>query len=120
MIFTHSPFKSRETKKTNPLQYRLSIRARTIYAQVWRVQAGRVPVFLLDTNIPVNSQEDQDITDQLYAGDRELRMKQEIMLGIGGYRALMCDGDEADGLPHERRALGVSFARAMPAADEGK
>jgi starch phosphorylase len=56
------------------------------------VQAGRIPVFLLDTNIPANSQEDQDITDQLYGGDREMRIKQEIMLGIGGYRALCAVG----------------------------
>jgi starch phosphorylase len=61
---------------------------RVVHAQVWRAQVGRVPLVLLDTNIPANSQEDQDITDQLYGGDREMRLKQEILLGIGGYRAL--------------------------------
>ncbi len=60
-----------------------------VYAQVWRVQAGRVPLYLLDTNIPANARaEDRDITDQLYGGDREMRIRQEILLGIGGYRAL--------------------------------
>ena len=63
-----------------------------IVAQVWRVQVGRVPLYLLDTNIPVNRQADQDITDQLYGGDREMRIKQEILLGIGGYRALRAVG----------------------------
>jgi starch phosphorylase len=61
---------------------------RNVRAQVWRAQVGRVPLYLLDTNIPANSPEDQDITDQLYGGDREMRIKQEILLGIGGFRAL--------------------------------
>jgi starch phosphorylase len=65
---------------------------RTLYAQIWRVKVGRIPLFLLDTNIPLNSEEDQDITDQLYGGDREMRIKQEILLGIGGYRALKALG----------------------------
>ena len=63
-----------------------------IVAQVWKVQVGRVPLYLLDTNIPINRQADQDITDQLYGGDRETRIQQEIMLGIGGYRALRAVG----------------------------
>jgi starch phosphorylase len=65
---------------------------RTVNAQVWRAQVGRVPLYLLDTNIPVNRQDDQNITDQLYGGDSEMRIKQEILLGIGGYRALQAVG----------------------------
>lgn len=61
---------------------------RVVYAQVWRVQVGRVSLYLLDTNIDANQPEDRDITDQLYGGDRETRIRQEIVLGIGGYRAL--------------------------------
>jgi glycogen phosphorylase len=61
---------------------------RQVFAQIWQVQVGRVTLNLLDTNISQNSLEDQDITDQLYGGDREMRIKQEILLGIGGYRAL--------------------------------
>jgi len=67
---------------------------RTVHAQIWRAQVGRVPLYLLDTNIPSNLPEDQDITDQLYGGDREVRIKQEILLGIGGYRALLRVGLE--------------------------
>ena len=53
------------------------------------MQVGRIPLYLLDTNIPANPRtEDRDITEQLYGGDREMRIKQEILLGIGGYRAL--------------------------------
>ncbi len=63
-----------------------------IVAQVWKVQVGRVPLYLLDTNTPLNRPADQDITDQLYGGDRETRIQQEIMLGVGGYRALRAVG----------------------------
>ncbi len=56
---------------------------------------GRVSLYLLDTNIPLNSHpDDRDITDQLYGGDREMRIRQEIVLGIGGYRALQALGFE--------------------------
>ncbi len=66
---------------------------RLVYAQIWRVQVGRIPLYLLDTNIDQNSNpEDRDITDQLYGGGRDMRIKQEILLGIGGYRALQALG----------------------------
>ena len=62
---------------------------RGIVAQIWRVEVGRVPLYLLDTNISANSRpEDRDLTDQLYGGDPETRLKQEILLGIGGCHAL--------------------------------
>ena len=64
-------------------------------AQVWRAQVGRVPLYLLDTNMHANTRaEDRDITDQLYGGDKEMRIRQEILLGIGGYRALEALGLE--------------------------
>ena len=71
-----------------PLTVEVEYPGRRVRAQIWRVQVGRVPLYLLDTNIPANSAEDRDITDQLYGGDLEMRIKQEILLGIGGYRAL--------------------------------
>lgn len=72
-----------------PLTISVPFPGRPIYAQIWRAQVGRVPLYLLDTNIPANpAKVDQDLTDQLYGGDGEMRLQQEIMLGIGGYRAL--------------------------------
>jgi glycogen phosphorylase len=66
-----------------------------VTAQVWSVRVGRVRLYLLDTNIPVNSRsEDRDITDQLYGGDLNTRIRQEILLGIGGHRALEALGLE--------------------------
>ena len=61
---------------------------RDVSARVWRIQVGRVPLYLLDTNIPQNSQEDRNITAQLYGGDNDTRIRQEMILGIGGIRAL--------------------------------
>ena len=62
-------------------------------AKVWCARVGRVPLYLLDTNIPENQSEElRNITDYLYGGDERLRIKQEILLGIGGYRALAALG----------------------------
>lgn len=59
-----------------------------VYARIWKVQVGRVPLYLLDTDVDDNRPEDREITGQLYGGDREMRIRQETMLGIGGLRAL--------------------------------
>jgi starch phosphorylase len=63
-----------------------------VQAQVWAAQVGRLKLYLLDTNIAENSGDDRKITYQLYGGDLEMRLKQEIVLGIGGYRALEAMG----------------------------
>jgi len=76
-----------------PVVIKVDLAGQHVFAQVWRVQVGRVPLYLLDTNIPSNARsEDRDLTDQLYGGDREKRIRQEILLGIGGYRALQAMG----------------------------
>ena len=108
---------------------------RQVFAQVWRVQVGRVALYLLDTNIPENKNpDDRDVTDQLYGGDLEMRIKQEIMLGIGGFQALkalniqptvyhMNEGHSAFlGLERMRQIMetnGFSFAEAWEAASAG-
>lgn len=61
---------------------------RVVVAQLWRVDVGRVRLFLLDANLEVNSPSDRSITGPLYGGDQEFRVRQEIMLGIGGIHAL--------------------------------
>jgi starch phosphorylase len=65
---------------------------REAWARVWRIQVGRVPLYLLDTNIPQNTPEDRVITNQLYGGDNDMRIRQEMILGIGGIRALRALG----------------------------
>lgn len=71
-----------------PLIIEVEYPGRIVRAQIWKAQVGRVPLYLLDTNIEGNRPEDRDITDQLYGGDDDMRIRQEIMLGIGGIRAL--------------------------------
>ena len=72
-----------------PVMVEVDLAGHTVVAQVWKVAVGRVSLYLLDTNIAANPRpEDRDLTDQLYGGDRETRIRQEILLGIGGYRML--------------------------------
>ncbi len=66
---------------------------RSVALGIWRCDVGRVPLYLLDANLPENSREDRDITNNLYGGDIEHRIKQEICLGIGGFRALQAVGE---------------------------
>ncbi|MFM7067885.1 MAG: alpha-glucan family phosphorylase, partial [Actinomycetes bacterium] len=61
---------------------------RTLVAQVWRATVGRTPLYLLDADVPENPEDLQLVTDRLYGGDVEHRLRQEILLGIGGVRAL--------------------------------
>jgi starch phosphorylase len=58
------------------------------FAQIWWAQVGRVPLLLLDTDVPQNAPDDRTVTDKLYGGDREHRVRQELVLGVGGVRAL--------------------------------
>ncbi|HSJ33402.1 MAG TPA: alpha-glucan family phosphorylase [Longimicrobiales bacterium] len=66
------------------------------HARIWRADVGRVPLYLLDSNVPENRPEDRRITDRLYGGDNEHRLQQEIVLGIGGMRALRAIGREPE------------------------
>jgi starch phosphorylase len=75
-----------------PIRIQVEFPGRPVYAQLWRVEVGRIPLYLLDTNISVNNAADQNITDTLYGGDTEMRLKQELILGIGGLRALTALG----------------------------
>lgn len=61
---------------------------RKVYAQIWKANVGRIQLYYLDANIEENSVEDRDITVQLYGGNLETRIQQEILLGIGGIKAL--------------------------------
>ncbi len=69
---------------------------RRIHAKLWKLQVGRISLYLMDTDVPPNAPPDRELSARLYGGDREMRISQEIVLGIGGVRAL--------------RALGISPA----------
>ena len=85
---TQLPLHAVATEDGSPLIVEVSIRERTVRAQVWRADIGRVPLYLLDTNIPANDETDRWVTGHLYGGDRETRIVQEMLLGIGGVRLL--------------------------------
>ncbi len=70
----------------------MNLPGRVLHARIWRVAVGRTDLYLLDTDYEANSAEDRTITHQLYGGDHENRLKQEILLGIGGVRALRALG----------------------------
>ena len=90
--FYNLPLKLERKEDGTPLTITVDYPGRQVCAQIWRAQVGRVSLFLLDTNIPSNRPPDRDISDELYGGDGEMRIQQEIMLGIGGLRALRALG----------------------------
>ena len=77
-----------------PVTIEVEFPGRKTRAQVWRAQVGRVPLYLLDTDLDVNAPEDRAVTGYLYGGDRDMRIRQEILLGMGGIRALDALGIE--------------------------
>ena len=79
----------------SPLLVSAPLPGREVKLRIWRIQVGRVPLYLLDANIPENRPDDRNITAQLYGGDTNLRIMQEIILGIGGVRAMRAMGQEA-------------------------
>jgi glycogen phosphorylase/synthase len=77
-----------------PLEIVLPMPGGTVALRAWRVEIGRVPLYLLDTDVPRNRPEDRDITRNLYGGGAEMRLRQEIVLGKGGVRLLQRLGIE--------------------------
>jgi starch phosphorylase len=86
--FHNLPVVLERDEHINPLTVEVPIQDRRVKVRVWRIQVGRVPLYMLDTNTVENGEEDRDITRALYGGDKEMRLRQEIILGIGGVRAL--------------------------------
>jgi len=71
-----------------PFQITVELPGRDVIARIWEIHVGRVPVYLLDTNVQENSPADRALSARLYSSDLELRISQEILLGIGGLRAI--------------------------------
>ena len=102
-----------------PVMVDVPFPGRTVHARVWLAQVGKVPLYLLDTDLPENREDDRWITGHLYGGDQDTRMRQEIVLGIGGVRALRAilpASGPARRLPHERGPFGLPGAGACARA----
>ena len=93
--FTKIPVSPVLDKEGKWLKITLDLPGRTLYARVWRVDVGRIDLYLLDTDYEDNNEEDRTITHHLYGGNWENRLKQEMLLGLGGIKVL--------------RSLGVSY-----------
>lgn len=77
-----------DPKNNKELHISVNIAGRDVQAKVWKARAGLISLYLLDTDLPQNSEEDRQITYQLYGGDTSTRIQQEIVLGVGGVKAL--------------------------------
>lgn len=86
------PLKPAVNRKGEEVRVSVSTRAGTIFAKVWELKVGRVRLLLLDANVAENSDEDRHLTARLYGGDVRTRIRQEVLLGIGGFRALSAMG----------------------------
>jgi starch phosphorylase len=125
--FADAPATPALTPEGDEVVIDVELPGRTIYAKVYRLQVGRTPLFLLDTDIHPNSPQDRELSARLYGGDQEMRISQEIVLGIGGVRALrklgisptvwhMNEGHSAFlvlELVREKVGQGTSFDQAM-------
>ncbi len=87
-----SPIAQARTPAGPPCVISVDVGSRAVQVAVWQVRVGRVPLFLLDTDLPENDPQDRELSARLYGGDQEVRLRQEIVLGIGGVRALRALG----------------------------
>jgi starch phosphorylase len=86
--FTELPIEPLMKNEKKPLLVPVELNDHIVYCKVWHVQVGRASLYLMDTNIPQNAPWHRDLTDRLYGGDQEMRLKQEIILGVGAVRTL--------------------------------
>jgi starch phosphorylase len=104
-----------------PVHVAVELPGRTLHAQVWRAQVGRVPLLLLDSDVELNAEAERQVTDRLYGGGTDHRLHQEMLLGIGGVRAIRAytalTGDPAPEVFHTNEGhagfLGVERVREL-------
>ena len=115
------PWSRRSARTANPSRSQIETRSGRIRAKVWRVKVGRCDLLLLDSNVEGNAPEDRELTSRLYGGDWRVRIRQELLLGVGGFRALKAMGI-TPGVLHLNEGhsgFAVLEAIAMRMAEEG-
>ena len=90
--FSEAPATPATGPDGNEVMINVDLPGRRIYAKVWKLQVGRIPLYLMDTDVAPNAPHDRELSARLYSGDHEMRISQEIVLGIGGVRALRALG----------------------------
>ncbi len=93
--FSQAPARPARDPQGREALISVDLPGRIVYAKVWHVQVGRIPLYLMDTDVPQNAPNDRTLSARLYGGDHEMRISQEIVLGIGGVRALRALGIDA-------------------------
>ena len=86
--FSHIAIKPVRDKNGDWKKISIALPGRNMDAKIWRVDVGRIPLYLLDTDLEENQTQDREVTHKLYGGDLENRLKQELLLGVGGIRLL--------------------------------
>ena len=86
------PMEAAIGKTGEPVTVEIETRSGSLRAKVWRLKVGRCVLLLLDSNVPGNAPEDRELTSRLYGGDGRVRIRQELLLGVGGIRALKAMG----------------------------
>lgn len=103
-----------------PLKISIDLPGRKVFARIYQLNVGRVKLYLLHTNIPENDPNDRQLTDRLYISDLELRISQEILLGMGGVRALRALGYEPTAWHmNEGHSAFLTLERAMEYVEKG-
>jgi starch phosphorylase len=120
LSWTEAPIETALTPDGRPCITAVPMSDRTVLVAVWRVRLGRVRLYLLDTNLSENAPWDRELSARLYGGDRETRLQQEVVLGIGGVRALRALGiNPTVWHLNEGHAAFVALQRIRDAIDKG-
>jgi starch phosphorylase len=88
----HLPIEEARDAKGVPVRASIATHVGTLHARVWKVAVGRTTLYLLDSNVAENSESDRALTARLYGGDAQVRIRQELLLGVGGVQALQALG----------------------------
>jgi len=117
----HLPMERAIGANGEPVTVQVETRTGVIHAKVWRLRVGRCDLLLLDSNVEANAPTDRDLSSRLYGGDRRIRIRQELLLGVGGYRALRAMGITPSvlHLNEGHSAFGVLEAIRCRMIDEG-
>ncbi len=92
----HMPVSLVKDENDRPIRVTVNLDDTPVQVQIWKAQVGIIPLYLLDTNIPENSTKCREITSVLYGGDKDTRIRQEIVLGVAGIKMLEALGHKAD------------------------
>ncbi|MEA3335981.1 MAG: alpha-glucan family phosphorylase [Chloroflexota bacterium] len=92
LSFSEVPATPALDKNGKEVLIKCELPGRDVFAKVWKIQVGRIPLFLMDTDVPLNQPGDRELSARLYGGDHNLRISQEFVLGIGGVRAIRALG----------------------------